>query len=204
MHRRGFTLIELLVVIAIIAILAAILFPVFSRAREKARQASCLSNVRQINAAILMYAQDYDECGPSHTGGPSEADDWPNMLIPYVKNGQLFRCPSAQPGNTSMWGHAYVGTVPLTYGWNCYYGAVEGLPQAQDTAGTLMVADSIGDNRIGPEQVVRESKVPGCWHGLAARHNEMCNCGFMDGHAKAMKIRTIEQNEAAWFNPAVE
>ncbi len=75
MRRKGFTLIELLVVIAIIAILAAILFPVFARAREKARQTSCLSNLKQLSLGVLMYAQDYDERLPMlyfNTGGPTE------------------------------------------------------------------------------------------------------------------------------------
>jgi prepilin-type N-terminal cleavage/methylation domain-containing protein len=97
-RHRGFTLIELLVVIAIIAILAAILFPVFARAREQARKASCLSNQKQIGTAILMYAQDYDEqlC-PVSTGtcpGPA-AFGWADLIYPYVKNVKVFDCPSA-------------------------------------------------------------------------------------------------------------
>lgn len=204
MTHRGFTLIELLVVIAIIAILAAILFPVFAKAREKARQTSCLSNVRQIAMATLMYAEDYDECVPSHSQGVTEATDWPHPILPYCKNIQIFRCPSASEGNTSMWGHLYVeGRQALCYGMNCYYLGHKSLGQVDDTTGTLMVADSIGDNRIGPDYWVRNSKIPLCWHGLAPRHNDMLNAAFVDGHAKAMSLSLIEGNDAAWFNPAV-
>src|SRR5436853_560395 len=85
--RRAFTLIELLVVIAIIAILAAILFPVFAQAREKARQASCLSNMRQIGTAITMYAQDYDETYPLGRTTNTPVVYWFQMVEPYVKAG---------------------------------------------------------------------------------------------------------------------
>src|SRR5262249_34189184 len=99
--RRGFTLIELLVVIAIIAILAAILFPVFGRARENARRSSCLSNLKQIGLGIMQYTQDYDEQfpkawrGSANTG--SAATDkykWMDAIFPYVKSEQIFNCPS--------------------------------------------------------------------------------------------------------------
>ncbi|MEI6502311.1 MAG: prepilin-type N-terminal cleavage/methylation domain-containing protein [Armatimonadota bacterium] len=102
-HRRGFTLIELLVVIAIIAILAAILFPVFARAREKARQSSCLSNVKQIGVATMMYVQDYDETYPIDWYRSQSADACHGMcamtqytldaLNSYVKNSQIWVCP---------------------------------------------------------------------------------------------------------------
>jgi prepilin-type N-terminal cleavage/methylation domain-containing protein/prepilin-type processing-associated H-X9-DG protein len=112
--RRGFTLIELLVVIAIIAILAAILFPVFAQAREKARQSACLSNLKQIGTALMMYTQDYDEILPSQAqGSPGRPDNavlrfadpdhaqwrvnWIWAVQPYVRNWQIFRCPSAAP-----------------------------------------------------------------------------------------------------------
>jgi prepilin-type N-terminal cleavage/methylation domain-containing protein/prepilin-type processing-associated H-X9-DG protein len=104
--RKAFTLIELLVVIAIIAILAAILFPVFAKAREKARAASCLSNLKQISLGILMYAQDYDELLPASgdpCNTPTQHDPLHYPLYwlqiqPYVKNWQLFACPSATGG----------------------------------------------------------------------------------------------------------
>lgn len=111
MKRKGFTLIELLVVIAIIALLAAILFPVFARARENARRATCQSNLKQIGLGILQYAQDYDERMPlpyydenydgDGDGSPDnnlanvhKNDSWRRMIHPYIKSLQIFRCPS--------------------------------------------------------------------------------------------------------------
>jgi prepilin-type N-terminal cleavage/methylation domain-containing protein len=105
--RRGFTLIELLVVIAIIAILAAILFPVFARAREAARRTACVSNMKQVTSAFMLYTQDYDEVLPYHwTPAPTSGGDianyatstlpvWINSLMPYVKHKGVWGCPSA-------------------------------------------------------------------------------------------------------------
>ncbi|MBQ0106289.1 MAG: DUF1559 domain-containing protein [Armatimonadetes bacterium] len=115
--KHGFTLIELLVVIAIIAILAAILFPVFAQAREKARQTSCLSNLKQLGTATQLYVDDWDECFPKNIGhgnnygGPDQLFDlwlfdqhwdaneygisWGGCLFPYIKNAKMFVCPSA-------------------------------------------------------------------------------------------------------------
>lgn len=133
--KRAFTLIELLVVIAIIAILAAILFPVFAQAREKARQTACLSNVKQIGVGLMMYSQDYDETLPGNHDGrnvangvphntqgdagttdglipsvknplgfltaePAVLRNWNRDIQPYLKNTQIYICPSAQPRST--------------------------------------------------------------------------------------------------------
>jgi prepilin-type N-terminal cleavage/methylation domain-containing protein len=105
-RRYGFTLIELLVVIAIIAVLAAILFPVFAQAREKARQTTCLSNLKQQGSAVMMYSQDYDETAPLFFADhrPYEKSNpptwggvyyWYLLIMPYAKNIAIFRCPSA-------------------------------------------------------------------------------------------------------------
>jgi prepilin-type N-terminal cleavage/methylation domain-containing protein/prepilin-type processing-associated H-X9-DG protein len=99
----AFTLIELLVVIAIIAILAAILFPVFAQARAKARQAACLSNMKQVGTAVLMYAQDYDESVVPSQNGTSGVNlvSWPTIIYPYVKNADVFVCPAADETPTA-------------------------------------------------------------------------------------------------------
>ena len=115
-QRSGFTLIELLVVIAIIAILAAILFPVFAKAREKARQTSCLSNMKQFSLGTLQYVQDYDEAYPGGGGmGTNGAWNpaWWDEIAPYLKNTQVFTCPSeSAPPNANG------DNFPVTYGCN--------------------------------------------------------------------------------------
>ncbi len=111
-HSRGFTLIELLVVIAIIAILAAILFPVFQKVRENARRTACLSNEKQIGLAVIQYNQDFDEKFPcataaqllitpaaTNTGYPN---GWANMIYPYVKSTGLYACPDDSAAGTKV------------------------------------------------------------------------------------------------------
>ncbi len=193
---RAFTLIELLVVIAIIAILAAILFPVFAKAREKARQASCTSNLKQIGLAQMMYAQDYDESLPNHTEVAGQ--DWPLMIVPYVKNGQIFRCPSAP-----FYGHQLVDGSDLSYGYNCGHIGNRSLAYLQHPATTIMCADSISDNRIGPITAIRIARCGDANSNCLAgdRHNDTLNVGFCDGHVKAMKLATINADEVAWFDP---
>jgi prepilin-type N-terminal cleavage/methylation domain-containing protein/prepilin-type processing-associated H-X9-DG protein len=120
---KGFTLIELLVVIAIIAILAAILFPVFGRARENARRSSCQSNLKQIGLGILQYVQDYDEKYPqcrssdiALNGYNNRWAPWHLAIYPYVKSFQVYKCPS-NPYDLGIW-NSYDGTkdlVPISY-----------------------------------------------------------------------------------------
>ncbi len=115
--RRGFTLIELLVVIAIIAILAAILFPVFASAREKARQTTCASNLKQLGLAFVQYEQDYDEylpCGSAQLAGAgaNTGVGWAGQIFPYVKANAVFVCPD----DPTVPVHSY--TVPISYAYN--------------------------------------------------------------------------------------
>ncbi|MCW3099763.1 MAG: prepilin-type N-terminal cleavage/methylation domain [Chthonomonadaceae bacterium] len=119
--KKGFTLIELLVVIAIIAILAAILFPVFARAREQARKTSCLSNLKQLGLGFAMYTQDYDErlCGIWSgewnllSGNPKQLN-WAPSIFPYIKNRQVYVCPSEASTNASSYlGNNYIGNVKI-------------------------------------------------------------------------------------------
>ena len=126
----AFTLIELLVVIAIIAILVAILFPVFAQARERARQASCLSNQRQLALAVLMYVQDHDDCYPMTANyGSPERTIWSQMIEPYVRNNGVFLCPSApSPGVPLDWNTRGVASIGMTAQTAYDPAASEGFP----------------------------------------------------------------------------
>ncbi len=191
--RKGFTLIELLVVIAIIAILAAILFPVFARAREKARQTSCLNNCKQMGVAALMYSQDYDEriiaaysdlrpyglrCDLFNT----VLVYWPALMYPYVKNLHIFVCPSKPEGSFARW---------LSYGCNGWVvrsarNAFK-LPQIKYPAETVMFADSDWTGRPDYGWSNSYNFQHSSWHCssfVPARHNGGANYTFADGHAK--------------------
>ena len=130
--KRAFTLIELLVVIAIIAILSAILFPVFAKAREKARQASCSSNLKQLGLAFTQYVQDYDECYPLMSGYNFQAStpNWAQEMYPYVKSTGVFACPD-DPSP------AAVGDYVLSYAANSDFA---GSSSSQTTALPLLSA----------------------------------------------------------------
>jgi len=217
-RRGGVTLIEVLVVIAIIAILAAILFPVFAKAREKARQTSCLSHSRQIMTAVLQYVQDYDEklCGSwadTH-GGASPTVHWAHACVPYVKNAQIFECPSGN--RASGWGGwDWSGAPPrVEYGWNC--GATgkalcnhnTGIGEYKEPATLIILGDhwnswwfdanggAYGDGRICHWGGMS------CWDGTnrcplasaqepARWHNDGGNYAHADGHAKWYKPDAI-------------
>jgi len=177
--RRGFTLIELLVVIAIIAILAAILFPVFAKAREKARQASCSSNMKQLCTAALMYAQDYDECTALHYYiGPGwnpfyRAQD---AVQPYVKNTQLLICPSSrvtigyQRCNSGRY-HQPAGSW-CTYPLSKYPVPVE----------TVVWFDAHAYHTC-QDIYYDQARTCGPSHPDPC-HNDGLNIGFLDGHVK--------------------
>ncbi len=187
--QRGFTLIELLVVIAIIAILAAILFPVFARARERARQTSCLSNLRQIGTALLMYAQDYDEMLPRSEGyrDPSELlppdgrTYWFVRIYPYIMNTQIFSCPSEgfngiQSGGESITHDDWPNGVNYSYNLRC--GGIS-IGEINRPSALLMVMD--GNNNYF--RLRRYDEDTTNWMGDQRRHNEGFNSVMADGSA---------------------
>lgn len=221
MRRRGFTLIELLVVIAIIAILAAILFPVFAKAREKARQSSCLSNVKQIMLGVLQYCQDYDEQLPIGTsywyapdgGGASSRIDpapWNELIAPYIKNTQVFACPSDSPNtqNISTWpGNPRV----LSYCANMCYEqfGFQNIGQLKDASRFAFMWDSDSWNSYW--YPTNDTTIDGAtsyrpWLSAALRHNDGCNMGFLDGHGKWYNTGNIKggiSGQALSFNPYI-
>lgn len=218
---RGFTLVELLIVIAIIAILAAILFPVFARAREKARQTSCLANVKQIGLAWLSYAQDYDErtcparmrdmtIDPANEGNCRM--NYVYGLIPYVKNEQMFFCPSDQ--SPSDWYSPGPQDYHTSYGYNCnaigtYTGAT--LAVFNRPAETIVFLDY----RNG---CIKAADTCGCGTGSytvncavdyavarfnetdTARHNDGVNTLEADGHAKWMSASSLMELPGQHFD----
>ncbi len=206
--RRGFTLIELLVVIAIIAILAAILFPVFARAREKARQTSCLSNTKQLSLASQMYIQDYDEMLPlvmfltdgavQYPNGSTNAWGlWPAVIYPYVSNIDVFNCPS------SSWKWAGERTTQGNYGANrqiCggHWGnpgdppnvAPRSLGEIHSPSSTIMITETYSTGRHQSYYTQRTIQTDGSIirNIIPARHNGGANFGFVDGSARWLQV----------------
>ncbi len=211
-RRRGFTLIELLVVIAIIAILAAILFPVFVQAREAARKTQCLSNTRQLGSAYMMYLQDNDERFPPHVTErtaptPSRADaalhSYRFKLMPYVKNDGVFKCPSAPawpaPGPGQWFSTDYgnnhneanLPTAQQTswYRSNPDFGFNEGTSLADlDRPAEFIL---IGDAGRSDGSASRGGLYPQPWafsvttqSRLLARHQGGANIAYADGHSR--------------------
>lgn len=201
-HRRkgiSFTLIELLVVIAIIAILAAILFPVFAKAREKARTASCTNNLRQLGMGMLMYAQDYDEMLPIGYRGPTWCADfgsWKQLVLPYVKNTQLFVCPSAREVSPCPAGSQLPYTA--TYGANAYWSEsnIYALASFQQPARTFLIGENgDGDWVVEPPQNQCTGAVwdqPG-W--VVFPHIEGSVWVYADGHAKWISKDKVFEND---------
>jgi prepilin-type N-terminal cleavage/methylation domain-containing protein/prepilin-type processing-associated H-X9-DG protein len=192
-RKRAFTLIELLVVIAIIAILAAILFPVFAKAREKARQSSCQSNLKQIGIALMSYRQDYDErfTRQAWTAGQSTTNPFGTAgtgmlawyaLDPYVKNRNVFYCPS-MPANLNE----------NSYGLNMWLSPGTPITDADAAMQTLGVAERvvmIDSYSSYVDSLTRcDFRYVGVTYGgdpprMRANHNEGANVVFYDGHVK--------------------
>ncbi|MFO8081400.1 MAG: prepilin-type N-terminal cleavage/methylation domain-containing protein [Armatimonadota bacterium] len=194
LRSRGFTLIELLVVIAIIAILAAILFPVFARARDKAEQTSCLSNLKQIALAELMYQNDNDERTAAVTNWPVNVTTnsyytWITMLKPYIKNTDIFSCPSQREERmyrvvnrtTSVGTHPWelgsysASRIGVSSGFHPYFQYVYAF---RNTATIPYPAECVFA-ADGTDVICRLNA-----SNVAIIHNEGANFAFFDGHAK--------------------
>lgn len=194
---RGFTLIELLVVIAIIAILAAILFPAFARARENARRSSCLSNTKQIGLAIIQYSQDYDEKMPLHetTELDLSVGWWMPMIQPYAKSYQIGFCPSDSSVNASN----PVTYSNISFGYNYIYLSGTALAAINSPSETLVISDKDIPPAGGTSAryVIHQSYAP---YAPTARHFDGGNFAFVDGHSKWMKIPGVVMNDTALWD----
>jgi len=211
--REGFTLIELLVVIAIIAILAAILFPVFAKAREKARTASCQSNLKQLVLACRMYAQDYDERYVPKCLNRSASDMslyWYNLVQPYIKNDQILRCPSRPWGGSKCACSAGEDRpASPSYDMPCSGGGAADSSMGIIGAGradadvpapaeTIYISDlycsATTMSTTNPDGVVTRMR-----DSRSLRHNDGFNAAFADGHVKWLR----EPKYGMWtLNPA--
>ena len=216
MRRRGFTLIELLVVIAIIAILAAILFPVFAQAREAARKTSCINNCKQWGTAVMMYVQDYDECYAMSLYKADAARVFSafDAALPYSKNAAIIQCPSepqaldwdaffGQAPPTGCLGGAF-GTSMGNFRYNSYnanYAVFqEGRPSNIFGPGGSPVTTLASLPRPADTTIIYDGhlacdfKSPIARPGKTPRHHEGVSVTYADGHAKFQKAR---------LNPAI-
>lgn len=213
LKRSGFTLIELLVVIAIIALLAAILFPVFARARENARRSSCQSNLKQLCLGVIQYRQDYDErfpVGYYYSSATATYTTWGEEVQPYVKSGQIFKCPSST--NTVV----YAGVNGLNGNANDY-GINAAITQFWKPSGAWDNSNLCIPNNIGPvieseiDEPVRTTLLIDAnyfaygshWKenqfGINKRHLEGYNVAFVDGHVKFLKTLGATQGGAGTY-----
>ncbi|MGC9319507.1 MAG: prepilin-type N-terminal cleavage/methylation domain-containing protein [Armatimonadota bacterium] len=219
-EQRGFTLIELLVVIAIIAILAAILFPVFSRAKEKARSTACLSNMKQIGLAMMMYQSDYDDVMvPAAIAYPGIGTYfWRDVLEPYVKNRQIFDCPSY----TNKYGGPLAGydegggyavnfvsygtgghTPPVSnLGWGGVWQPVsEAMLEHPST--TIVAFDYFGGYAVcstrNDHTTIHLVLATSDAHEPGRRHNQGRNWVFADGHSKWNSARNMPWEDHWWY-----
>ncbi len=212
--KRGFTLIELLVVIAIIAILAAILFPVFAKARENARQTQCLSNMKQISTGFMMYAQDYDEMLPQYLSNGSqpypngEASNgsqlWYHRIFPYLKSINILNCPSVSTkytggffiGDNDRFSYGYNGWLASAHNSGGWVGA--SLSEIKIPADTPLISECDYINVTSDPAYYNNSKLP------CARHaDNTVNMGFCDGHVKAVQLAAWVTNSAPSANDPV-
>jgi prepilin-type N-terminal cleavage/methylation domain-containing protein/prepilin-type processing-associated H-X9-DG protein len=226
MRRKGFTLIELLVVIAIIAILAAILFPVFARAREQARKSACLSNAKQIATAMMMYAQDYDETLVLRyiDKDPVTKRDrsWKDSIEPYLKSADIYRCPSnpraqtpdAQgkyPGGYAMWLPDPPIAVNMASG-SAYPQTMGGI--AYPANSLIVLEHSYHWADTGPylqynEPAKDKGAIPGPSEWNSGHDKKAGNFVYLDGHAKWSTLlgtfdRRNADNTNEWrFDPDV-
>jgi len=224
--RSGFTLIELLVVIAIIAILAAILFPVFAQAREKARQTTCLSNEKQASLGILMYVQDYDERFPVerepnvyNPPGPFGIT-WRTTIQPYLKNTQLMYCPD--DASNVQWSEGYLDGIAygcandgsvnekgnhISYAYNGYlFDNSNGvkLSTLQSPAGEILLLETrLEYPDLGLWTIPWNlSGLPGGFPGEGPflDHNHLLDLAYSDGHVKARKLMGTIAPTWEWDN----
>jgi prepilin-type N-terminal cleavage/methylation domain-containing protein/prepilin-type processing-associated H-X9-DG protein len=210
-RSKGFTLIELLVVIAIITILAAILFPVFARARENARRASCTSNLKQIGLGLMMYVQDYDETFPyQQMDYADQTTYWPNLLQPYAKSTQVFICPSGVYSNY-LWEGSYGANVGLLEQDHFYCTTkLASLPAPSENyaimdAGSYTIQPEMANGQITQQMYYLPGSgdvgVPvGGGNPIKAaaqsdfqsgRHFGGVNMAFADGHVKWLKSEVV-------------
>ncbi len=205
LHKTAFTLIELLVVIAIIAILAAILFPVFARARENARRSSCQSNLKQIGLGLLQYTQDYDERLPlTYNGTPYGTSNgysnwglWMIYIHPYIKSTQIYRCPSTTLGVSNDVTFTGTPSGDITFPLMFNYGINQSIVNSSSTniaaisepTRLLLVSDSTGTVTNVPERIYNANfsgwfGAPGAVDPALARHLGGANVCYVDGHVK--------------------